>query len=159
MWPYIISNFQGQGYRVKKCWYPRRGIFFWNFKALLKHSLFKIICKFKVCKSKVKATRPQGKNINGGTLRNIKALICTFQIVRQTQRSRLQGKKCWYPRKGLVTRNNLLKFQSFIKTLTVQKLLARLKFKNKRFMGHTTPLWNSANQKSHLRKLKIWLIY
>ena len=39
-------------------------------------------------------------------------------------------KKCWYPMKGLVTKNMHVKYQSF--STQVLKLLARLQFKKKR---------------------------
>ena len=35
----------------------------------------------------------------------------SFQIIGQTPRSGSQGKKCWYPQKSVVTRNNRVKYQ------------------------------------------------
>ena len=48
----------------------------------------------------------------------------------QTPRSRSQGQKFWYPRKGLVTRILLEKNQDLV--FTVQKSLARLKLSKRR---------------------------
>ena len=56
----------------------------------------------------------------------------------QTSKSRSQGKKFWYPKKGLVTKNTRMKYQSSSSHCSSQELhvLARLKFQTE-LEGHT----------------------
>ena len=53
--------------------------------------------------------------------------VKVFLKMGQTPSSRSQGKKQLYPRKGLITGKIHVKYQIYL-ALTVQKLLARLKF-------------------------------